>query len=104
MVGLLYYYARVSASGSAAVAREITLGRFNPQVNINVNANVHTVSNQGYVTPSYVFATLFFGGQVSANLTMLYADANTSLNATATATPFFLQGATLNPLRSSKTR
>src|SRR5579863_7506065 len=69
-VTLLYYYARVSASGSAALAREITLGRFNPLVNINVNANVHTVSNQGYVTPSYVFATPFFGGQVSASLQM----------------------------------
>ena len=34
----IYYHTDVSASGNAAVAREITLGQFNPKININVNA------------------------------------------------------------------
>ena len=37
----IFYNTNVSASGNAAVAREITIGRFNPKINISVNANVH---------------------------------------------------------------
>jgi hypothetical protein len=33
------YYTPVSASGAVAVAREITIGRFNPTVNVNPNVS-----------------------------------------------------------------
>ena len=82
----IYYHTDVSASGNAAVAREIRIGRFNPTININVNANVHAVFDAGFVIPTYVFATPFLGGQASASLLIGYANNNTSLNASATAT------------------
>src|SRR6516165_8232403 len=82
----IYYHTDVSASGNAAVAREITLGQFNPKININVNANVHAKADLGFVIPSYVFATPFFGGQASLSLMIGYGNNDTSLNATATAT------------------
>jgi hypothetical protein len=80
------YYTNVSASGNAAVAREITIGQFNPNINISVNAHVHAEFDAGFVIPTYVFATPVLGGQAAFNLLMGYGNNNTSLNATATAT------------------
>jgi hypothetical protein len=82
----ILYNTNVSASGNAAVAREITIGRFNPTINISVDAHVHADATIGFVAPSYVFATPFFGGQASATLLFGYGNNDTSLNATATAT------------------
>jgi hypothetical protein len=79
------YYTNVSASGNAAVAREISIGQFNPTININVNAHVHAEFDAGFAIPTYVFATPFLGGQASASLLMGYGNNNTSLNATASA-------------------
>ena len=82
----ILYNTNVSASGNAAVAREITIGRFNPTININVNAHVHADATIGFVAPTYVFATPFLGGQASATLLFGYGNNDTSLNASATAT------------------
>ena len=81
----ILYNTNVSASGNAAVAREITIGRFNPKINISVNANVHANFTLGLVAPTYVFATPFLGGQASATLLFGYGNNDTSLNASATA-------------------
>ncbi len=82
----IYYHTDVSASGNAAVAREITIGQFNPKLNVSVNANVHAKADLGFVIPTYVFASPFLGGQASASLLMAYGNNDTSLNATATGT------------------
>jgi hypothetical protein len=84
----IYYHTDVSASGNAAVAREIRIGQFNPKINISINANVRAVADLGFVIPTYVFATPFLGGQASAILLMGYGANDTSLNATATVGPF----------------
>jgi len=81
----ILYNTNVSASGNAAVAREITIGQFNPKININVNANVHANFTVGFVAPSYTFATPFLGGQATAILLFGYGNNDTSLNASATA-------------------
>src|ERR1700722_13652878 len=83
----IYYRTDVSASGNAAVSREVTIGQFNPRINININANVHGVADLGILAPSYVFETPFLGGQVSAALLGIYGRNDTALNATLTATP-----------------
>jgi hypothetical protein len=88
----ILYNTNVSASGNAAVAREITIGQFNPTININVNASVHADATIGFVAPSYVFATPFLGGQASAALLFGYGNNDTSLNATATATSTVVPG------------
>jgi hypothetical protein len=81
----ILYNTNVSASGNAAVAREITIGRFNPTINISVDAHVHANATIGFVAPSYTFATPFLGGQASAILLFGYGNNDTSLNASATA-------------------
>ena len=91
----IFYNTDVSASGNAALAREITLGDFNPKINISVNANVHADATIGFVAPSYVFATPFLGGQASVALLVGYGNNDTSLNATATATSALVPGASI---------
>jgi hypothetical protein len=83
----ILYNTNVSASGNAAVAREIRIGQL-PKftVNISGNANIHADATIGFVAPSYVFATPFLGGQASVSLLFGYGNNDTSLNATATAT------------------
>jgi hypothetical protein len=59
----MLYNTNVSASGNAAVAREITIGDlFKTTINISGNANVHADATIGFVAPTYVFATPFLGG------------------------------------------
>jgi hypothetical protein len=82
----IYYHTDVSGSGNIAVSREITIGQFNPKLDVNINANVHALADIGFVIPSYVFATPVFGGQASALLLMAYGNNDTSLNATTTGT------------------
>jgi hypothetical protein len=83
----ILYNTNVSASGNAAVAREITIGDF-PKFPISItgNASVHADATIGFVAPTYVFATPFLGGQASATLLVGYGNNDTSLNATGTAT------------------
>lgn len=88
----MLYNTNVSASGDAAVAREITIGRFNPTVDISVNANVRANATIGFLAPSYTFATPFLGGQASAYLLVGYGNNDTSLNAMATATSALVPG------------
>ena len=78
------YYTDVSASGNAALSREITIGQFNPAINASVNANVRANVDLQMFIPSYVFATPFLGGQASASLLGLYGRNDSSLNATLT--------------------
>src|SRR5262249_13899647 len=82
----IYYHTDVSGSGNIAVSKEITIGRVNPTLNFNVNANIHGVGDVGFLIPTYVFATPLFGGQASASLLTAYGNADATLNATTAAT------------------
>src|SRR6516162_3845344 len=66
----IYYHDDVSGSGNEAIARAIRLGLI-PKVTVSIsgNADVHAKNvNIGFIAPTYVFATPFLGGQVSASL------------------------------------
>jgi hypothetical protein len=88
----ILYNTNVSASGNAAVARQITIGQFNPTIDISLSAHVHADATIGFVAPSYTFATSFLGGQATAFLQVGYGNNDTSLNATATATSTLVPG------------
>ena len=62
------YFDSVSGSGSIAAAREITIGKLNPTVNVSLNATV--TSKVDVVLPylTYVFATPVFGGQLALGM------------------------------------
>jgi len=81
---VINYYDSVGASGSVAAAREITIGRFNPTVNVNLNVNLNAKIDAGLINPSYVFATPVLGGQLTLGMMGLVEYNNTDLNGTLT--------------------
>jgi hypothetical protein len=80
-----YYHASVSAGGSVAAAREITLGGVPTTLNLNLNANVDANVNLALLTPSYVFATPVLGGQFALGLMTVVGHNSTSLDGTLTS-------------------
>jgi hypothetical protein len=85
-LAVINYYTNVSASGNAALSREISIGQFNPTLNASINANVSAKADIGFFAPSYVFATPFLGGQASTTLLMAYGQNSTGLNGTLSGT------------------
>jgi hypothetical protein len=79
------YFDSVSASGSIAAAREVTVGRFNPTVNVNLNVNVNANLDLELLIPNYVFATPVFGGQLAVGVMGVVGRNTTGLNGTITA-------------------
>lgn len=79
------YYTNVSASGAVAAEREISVGRFNPIVNVNLNVNLNANAELALVQPSYVFASPVFGGQLQLGVTSIMGRNSTDLNGTLTA-------------------
>lgn len=82
----VYYHTDVSASGNAAVSREITIGQFNPNLNASLSANVNARADLAMLVPSYVFATPVLGGQAAVSLLGMYGRNDTSLNASLSGT------------------
>src|SRR5271170_6206093 len=78
------YFTPVAASGSVAAAREITIGKFSPTVNVNLNANLNTKFETVLLNPSYVFATPILGGQLTLGMLAFVADNSTALNGSLT--------------------
>jgi hypothetical protein len=85
-VASIYYHTSVSASGNAAVSREVTIGQFNPALNVSVNAHVSSNADLGILAPSYTFSTPVLGGQATAYLLGLYGNNDTALNGTLSGT------------------
>ena len=88
----IYYHTDVSASGNAALAREIQIGRFNPALNVNLNANLHASADLAIIVPSYTFATPVLGGQLAVQMGTIVGTTSANVNGTLTATlpPFGL--------------
>jgi len=92
---MIYIHSSVSAAGNVARARAITIGQFNPTLNLNLNASLKGTADVGVISPTYVFETLFLGGQAAASLAALYGNSSASINGT-------LSGA-LGPIPFSRT-
>jgi hypothetical protein len=78
------YYTPVSASGSVAASREITIGKFNPTVNVNLNVNLNTKFETVLLNPSYVLATPILGGQLTLGMLAFVGRNSTELNGSLT--------------------
>ena len=78
------YYDSLAASGNVAASREITIGRFNPTVNVNLNVNVNAKLDLELINPSYVFATPVLGGQLTVGMMGVVGTNNTALDGTLT--------------------
>src|SRR6266702_6386848 len=88
----VYYHTSVSAGADVAASREIQIGRFNPALNVNLNANLHASADLAIIVPSYVFATPVFGGQLAVQMGTIVGSTSANVNGTLTATlpPFGL--------------
>lgn len=83
-VGAIYYHTSVNASGAAAAAREFQVGRFSPNVNINLNIALSAQADLALIAPTYTFATPVLGGQLSATLAGVYGRQSASVAGTLT--------------------
>jgi hypothetical protein len=83
-VGIVYYYPSVSAAGTVAAGREVTLGRLNPTLNVNLDLNLKGNADFVVFDPSYVFATPVFGGQFAVSVAGFVGRDFAALNGTLT--------------------
>jgi hypothetical protein len=81
----VYYHTTVSAFGGVAAAREITIGRFAPNVNVSLNASLHAQADLLLLNPTYTFATPVLGGQLAIGMTGLFGRSAASIDGTLTA-------------------
>jgi hypothetical protein len=81
----VYYHTSVTAGGEVAAARQVTIGRFNPTVNIDLNASLKAHVDLVILVPSYVFATPVLGGQLAIGMGGLFGHNDTSIAGTLTA-------------------
>jgi hypothetical protein len=75
----------VGASGDVAASRQATIGRFNPNVNVSLNANLNARVDLALVNATHVFATPVLGGQLAIGMTGLFGRNSTSIDGTLTA-------------------
>ena len=80
----IYYHTSVSAFGNTAAAREATIGRFSPTVNVDLNVKVRANLDLVLVNPSYVFAAPVLGGQLAVGMMGIVGHNNSSLDGTIT--------------------
>jgi hypothetical protein len=79
------YFTSVSASGAVAAAREVTIGKLSPAINVNLNVNVKANVDMALLNGGYVFATPVLGGQLALGMTGLVGNNSTNLNGIITA-------------------
>jgi hypothetical protein len=91
-VASIYYHTTVSAGADVAAAREIQIGRFNPTLNVNLNASLHATADLALVVPSYTFASPVMGGQLAVQMGTIMGSTSANVNGTVTASlpPFSL--------------
>ena len=91
-VASVYYHTSVAAGADVAAAREVQIGRFNPNLNVTLNANLHATADLALIVPSYTFATPVLGGQLAVQMGTITGTTSANINGTVTASlpPFSL--------------
>jgi hypothetical protein len=79
------YNTNVRGGADVATAREITIGRFNPTLNINLNASLNNDTGLMWINPTYAFASPVLGGQLALGIGGFVGAGHTSLSGTVTA-------------------
>src|SRR5450755_1967398 len=83
-VAVIDYHTSVNASGAAAAAREVQIGRFSPNVNVNLNVALSGQADLAFIAPTYTFASPVLGGQLSMTLAGIYGRNSASIAGTLT--------------------
>jgi len=79
-LGIVNLYNPVSASGSVAAARQVTINNLPVNVNVSLNATLKAAPNLVLVDPTYVFATPVLGGQLAVSMAGAYGRSIAGLN------------------------
>jgi len=80
----VYYHTSVEASGAVAAARQIQIGRFPANVNVDFNASLNAQADLILLNPTYTFGTPVLGGQLAIGITGIFGRANTGIDGTLT--------------------
>jgi hypothetical protein len=88
----VYYHTSVSAGAEVARSRELQIGRFNPALNVTLNATLKANADLALLVPSYTFATPVLGGQLAVQMAAIAGSTSASVNGTLMASlpPFSL--------------
>jgi hypothetical protein len=78
------YFDSVSARGSVAAARQVTIGRFSSSVNVSLNATVTSKIDVAIPYLNYVFTTPVLGGQFAFGMFGIVGNNSTALDGTLT--------------------
>jgi hypothetical protein len=91
-VALVYCHTSVSAGADVAAARLVQIGRFNPTLSVNLNANLHATADLAIIVPSYIFATPILGGQLAVQMGTITGTTSANVNGALSASlpPFSL--------------
>ena len=84
-IASIYYHTSVEAGGAVSASRQATIGRFRPDVSIDLAANLNARVNLGIFVPSYVFETPVFGGQLALSMVTIDGRNDTNLDGTLTS-------------------
>ena len=78
----ILYHTTVDAGAAVAASRQISIGRFNPVVDVNVAARLHAPPSLYVAIPQYTFATPVLGGQASLVALQAFGYNRVSIDAT----------------------
>jgi hypothetical protein len=81
-----YYHWQGQGGADVAAAREITIGRFNPTVTLNLSGNLMALADLVFGTALYTFEQPVLGGQASLGLLAAYGRTDATVNATLSGT------------------
>jgi hypothetical protein len=84
-MAMIYYHTSVDASGRAAAAREVEIGRFSRTASVSLNVNLDARADLGLFVPSYTFETPVLGGQLAVSMATVVGRNTASLDGTLTA-------------------
>jgi hypothetical protein len=86
MVSETFYHTSVSAGADIATAREITIGRFNPTLNLNLSGTVHANADLSLGSALYTLGTPVLGGQATIGVLGVLGHVTTDITATVSGT------------------
>jgi hypothetical protein len=81
----IYNHASTSAGAAVAAAREISIGRLDPNLRLNLNANTNATADSIIVSPGYTFAMPVLGARAAVSVSTALARSSTALAGTLTA-------------------
>jgi len=81
----IYYHTSVRGGGDVAAARQFTVGRFSPTLNVDLNASLKAYVDLLMVNGTYVFATPILGGQFTLGMTGFIGRNDTSISGVLTS-------------------